>query len=362
MHRVQSRLWLTTVVSLVLGMSAAGQQTQPSGQPQPVATPPAEEATQQAQQAPASNSQPAATQSGSSATSGQEPISQEPVNDEAGTFVFKKQVEEVVLHATVVDDTGRLAAHLDRNDFSVTEGGSPQAITGFRREDVPVAIGIVIDNSGSMRDKRGKVNQAVMNLIRASNPQDEIFVVNFAQTAYLDQDFTSDVGLLEQALHQTSMAGTTALYDAIVAAATHLSNFPKLDKKVLLVITDGQDNMSEDTLQEAIRHVQRSNGPTLYAFGLMGGTLQGPGREALQSLANATGGAAFFPDSLDQVDDLTRSIAHDIRSQYTITYKPSNTEDANAAYHPIRVEARAPGYGRLTVRTRNGYYTGESVR
>ena len=114
-------------------------------------------------------------------------------------------------------------------------------------------------------------------------------------------------------------------------------------------------------MQEATRHLQKSNGPVLYAFGLMGGAMQGPGRQALQSLAEATGGAAFFPNTLDQVNDLTRAIAHDIRSQYTITYKPPN-ENANASYHPIRVEARAPGYSKLTVRTRSGYYTGESVR
>jgi len=342
---------------------------QPQAQPVPQQTTPAQPVGQQANPA-SPNPGPAGTNSNPaevppnaiSPGSPQDSNAQEPIaNDQSGMFVFKKEVQEVVLHATVVDQRGRPAGHLDRSAFAVSEDGSAQSITGFRREDVPVAIGIVIDNSGSMRDKRTKVNQAVMNLIRASNPLDEIFVVNFSQTSYLDQDFTSDTVLLEQALHQTSMGGSTALYDAIVASATHLANNPRLDKKILLVITDGQDNMSEETLQEAMRHLQRANGPTLYAFGLMGGSIQGPGREALQSLAEATGGAAFFPDSLDQVNDLTRSIAHDIRSQYTITYKPVN-ENANATYHPIRVEARSPGYGRLTVRTRSGYYTGESVR
>ena len=137
-------------------------------------------------------------------------------------------MQEVVLHATVVDETGRLVTGLDRSAFSIYVNGTPEPITSFHREDVPVAMGVVIDNSGSMRDKREKVNQAVLNLIRTSNPQDEIFVVNFSQTPYLDQDFTSDVKLLQTALHQVSTRGSTALYDAVVAAipAVDLQNNP----------------------------------------------------------------------------------------------------------------------------------------
>jgi Ca-activated chloride channel family protein len=139
----------------------------------------------------------------------QEPIKPESSVDDPGRFVFKKQVQEVVLHATVVDETGQLVTTLDRSAFSVYQNNQPEPITSFRREDVPVAMGIVIDNSGSMRDKREKVNHAVLNLIRASNPQDEIFVVNFSQNSYLDQDFTSDVNLLQAALHQVSTRGST---------------------------------------------------------------------------------------------------------------------------------------------------------
>lgn len=277
-----------------------------------------------------------------------------------GSFVFKKQVEEVVLHATVIDQDQRLAAHLDRSAFSVFEDGRPQTITSFRREDVPVAIGVVIDNSGSMRDKREKVNQAVLNLIRASNPNDEVFVVNFSQNPYLDQDFTSNIDLLEQALHRTTERGSTALYDAVVASARHLANDPRIEKRILLVITDGQDNMSQETLQDAVRELQKPTGPVLYAIGLTG-EAQTKGREGLEKLAEATGGAAYFPTSLDQVEDVTRTLAHDIRNQYVIAYKPEQ-EDQKAGFHPIVVEARSAGYGKLTVRTRSGVYTGESVR
>ena len=280
--------------------------------------------------------------------------------DDAGRFVFKKQVQEVVLHATVVDEAGHLVTGLNQGDFSIFVNNVPEPITSFRREDVPVALGIVIDNSGSMRDKRQKVNQAVLNLIRASNPQDEVFVVNFSQTPYLDQDFTSDVNLLQTALHQVSSRGSTALYDAVVASAVHLKNNPRLAKKVLLVITDGQDNMSRETLQDAIRKLQPDKGETVYAIGLTDEGMTQTGRDALQNLASSTGGVAFFPQSLDEVNEITRAVAHDIRSQYTLAFKPGNA--AGKGYQSIRVEARGPARTRLTVRTRTGYYPGETVR
>ncbi len=291
---------------------------------------------------------------------GIQPESQAPGSEDQGRFVFKKQVQEVVLHATVVDETGRLVTSLSRNDFAVYQNGQPETITSFRREDVPVAMGIVVDNSGSMRDKRGKVDQAVLNLIQASNPQDEAFIVNFSQTPYLDQDFTSNVALLQTALHQVSSRGSTALYDAVVASNVHLRNNPRLDKKVLLLITDGEDNMSRETLQDATRKLQSEKGPVLYAIGLTDEGMTRSAREALQTLAASTGGVAFFPENLDEVDSITRTIAHDIRSQYTLAYNPGST--SGKGYQQIKVEARAPSRKRLTVRTRNGYYPGEALR
>lgn len=282
-------------------------------------------------------------------------------NDQGGMFVFKKDVEEVILHATVVDEEHRLVPDLGRGAFAVFENGVPQTITSFRRQDVPVAMGIVVDNSGSMHEKRDEVNRAVLNLIRASNPQDEIFVVNFSQNYYLDQDFTSDVNLLQSALHQISATGSTALYDAVVASAVHLKNNPRFDNKVLLVITDGQDNMSQETLEEALRRLQQVNGPTVYAVGLTDSGLQKQGRDALQRLAQGTGGVAYFPETLDQVAEVTHSVARDIRSQYMIAYKPQN-QNIKPDNQSVRVEAHAPGYAKLTVRTRSGYhYAAEST-
>jgi len=293
----------------------------------------------------------------------QETLTQEPTaNDSDGMFVFKKEVQEVILHATVVDEQRNLVSGLDRTAFTVLADGGPQTITSFRRQDVPVAMGIVIDNSGSMRDKRDEVNRAVLNLIRASNPQDQIFVVNFGKDYYLDQDFTSDIGLLQTALHQVPASGSTALYDAVVASAVHLRNNRWLDTRVLLVITDGQDNMSQETLDEALRQLQQANGPTLYVVGLTGSGLQGRGRAALQRLAESTGGVAYFPQTLEQVGSITQSVAHDIRSQYIIAYSPRN-QDAEPDHHSVHVEAHAPGYGKLAVSTRSGLtYAGQPSR
>jgi Ca-activated chloride channel homolog len=355
--RLGRRLGWGTAMLLAVSLSMSGQQTTP-----PASVPQQTAPGEMPGGPPRSSPPPQTNQQGTGNPPAQGTASSNDSNNsDNGSFVFKKQVEEVILHATVVDDQRRLAAHLDRSAFSVFEDGRPQTITSFRREDVPVAIGIVIDNSGSMRDKRDTVNQAVLNLIRASNPKDEVFVVNFSQNSYLDQDFTSDINLLERALQRTTMQGSTALYDAVVASAKHLANNPQLEKKILLVITDGQDNMSEETLQEAKRVLQKPNGPVLYAVGLTGGDLQGGGRDALEELADATGGTAYFPTSLDQVEDITHELAHDIRSQYTIAYRPQN-QDQGAGYHPIEVVARAAGYGKLTVRTRSGVYTGESLR
>jgi Ca-activated chloride channel homolog len=282
---------------------------------------------------------------------------QAPSND-SGVFVFKKEVEEVILHATVVDDKQRLITNLDKNAFSVLENGQPQTITSFRHEDVPVAMGIVIDDSGSMREKRDKVNKAALNLVRSSNPQDQVFVVNFSDEYYLDQDFTSDIRKLQTALEKVDSRGGTALYDALVASADHLKKSSRLQKKVLFVVTDGEDNASSENLEQAIRRLQAENGPTVYAIGLLGEEKQRRARRALQTISERTGGIVFLPRTLDEVDEISRSVAHDIRNQYTIGYKPTTPKSAGG-YRTIHVDARAKGFGKLTVRTRSGYFAGQ---
>ena len=287
------------------------------------------------------------------------PVGRNPDSQTQGQFIFRANVEEVRLHATVVDDRQRLITNLDKSAFTVFENGQPQQIKNFVHEDIPVALGILIDNSGSMRDKRPAVNKATINLIKASNPEDEVFVVNFNDDYYLDQDYTDSVPKLQNALEHYETRGGTALYDAVLASNDHLMKSRGEKKKVLFVVTDGEDDASLNTLEQTVRKVQVENGPTIYAIGILDdqGTHKRKAQRALREMAEATGGVAFFPASLDEVDKITQQIAHDIRNQYTISYKPTNPQ-ARGGYRQVKVEARARGYGKLQVRTRSGYYAG----
>jgi Ca-activated chloride channel homolog len=287
-----------------------------------------------------------------------EPASAEPAHDDSGVFVFRKEVEEVTLRAVVVDPQNHLISKLDRNAFSVYEDGKLQKMTSFRQENVPLALGLLIDNSGSMRPKREKVNEAVLNLVRSSNPGDEVFVVNFGEAPYLDQDFTDDVTKLTSALNKVETRGTTALYDAIVASAAHVRQDPRTQKRVLLVVTDGRDNASQNSLEEAIQQLQQGgNGPVVYVIAFVDETKGASASiRALQAISRNTGGAAYFPKDLDQVDAITKSIAYDIRYQYVIGYKSSNPKVVHA-YHAIEVQASDAGSHGLRVRTRTGYYS-----
>ncbi len=280
-----------------------------------------------------------------------------PSSQSGDVYIFKKEVDEVTLHATVVDQNNRLVTDLGRNDFQVFEDGQPQKIVSFRREDIPVAMGIVIDNSGSMRDKRPSVNAAAINLVKSSNPQDKVFIVNFNEEYFLDQDYTSSIPKLDDALQRIEARGGTALYDATVASADHLKKSGPLEKKVLLVVTDGEDNASRESLEQAIRNLQAQNGPTVYTIGILGDEHSKRAKRALREMAEETGGVAFFPKDVSEVNAITQQIAHDIRNQYTIVYKPSKPQSAGG-YRTVKVEANAKGYKRLQVRTRSGYYAG----
>jgi len=185
-----------------------------------------------------------------------------------------------------------------------------------------------------------------------------VFIVNFNDEYWLDQDFTNDISKMREALEKVDTRGGTALYDAVVASADHLKKNARLEKRVLFVVTHGEDNESQESLEQAIRRLQEENGPTVYAIGLLGEEKARRARKALQFMAEKTGGIAFFPRTLDQVDEISSQVAHDIRSQYTIGYKPTNPK-SSGGYRMIKVDAKAKGYGKLTVRTKSGYYAGQ---
>jgi Ca-activated chloride channel family protein len=220
-------------------------------------------------------------------------------------------------------------------------------------------MGIVIDNSGSMRDKREKVGKAALNLVKSSNPNDEVFVVNFNDDYYLDQDFTSDIKKLKEALDKIDTKGGTALYDAIMAAWDSELKNAKLQKKVLFVVTDGADDESRNSLEQAVELLQVDNGPTIYAIGILSDEDRPKrAKRALETLSERTGGIAFFPRTVDEVDEISRTVARDIRNQYSIVYKPT-VPQSQGGYRTIQIDVKAKGYGKLTARTRSGYYAGQ---
>lgn len=274
-------------------------------------------------------------------------------------FLMKSVVENVTLPVTVVDDKSHLVTDLGKGSFTVYENGEPQQIIDFRREDIPVSIGILVDNSGSMREKREKVAAAVLNLIKASNSGDEEFIVNFNDEAYIDAEFTNNLASLHEALDRLDARGGTALYDAVIASCDHLAKAAKRDKKVLIVVTDGEDNSSQESLEQAIRAVQDESGPTIYSIGLLGNEgKERRAKRALEALSLQTGGVAFFPKNLDEVESISQAVARDIRNQYSITYKPSNPQ-TNGGYRQVKVAVRAPGYKELIARTKTGYFAGQ---
>jgi Ca-activated chloride channel homolog len=272
---------------------------------------------------------------------------------------IKVQVNLVVLHTTVLDDRGRFADGLKQENFRVFEDKVEQKLSVFKREDLPVSMGLVIDNSGSMRDKRPRVNEAAITLVENSNPQDEAFVVNFNDDFYLDldKDFTNSIPELKEALERIDSRGSTALYDAIIGSLDHLKKASK-DKRVLLVVTDGEDNTSRNSLEKTIREIQKTD-TVIYTIGLLSQESKKNAKrakKALEEISLASGGLSYFPENVDDVHNICQQVAHDIRNQYTLAYYPSNSK-RDGTFRAVQVEVIPPrGRGKLMARTRNGYY------
>ncbi|WP_263351683.1 VWA domain-containing protein [Acidicapsa acidisoli] len=289
------------------------------------------------------------------AQSGATAISSQPSKlGSSGPYTLHVNAEEVVLNCTVLNDKGELVNDLTKNNFKVFEDKTIQTIISLQHLDTPVSIGLLIDDSGSMSSKRTAVSSAALDLVKASNPQDETFVINFSDQAYLDQDFTSDLDELQNGLSHLSLSGGTALYDTVVTAADKMERSATRPRKVLIVITDGDDNSSKLTLDDAIHRVRDMQGPIIYSIGLLfGGDRSRHARHDLQALSSETGGIAFFPGSLKDVDSVAAEVARDIRNQYAIAYH--SVRASAGGYHSVKVEARAQAQGRLTVYTRSGY-------
>jgi VWFA-related protein len=269
--------------------------------------------------------------------------------------IIKVDTRLVVLHATVVDKSGKLVNNLPKDSFKVFENGKEQSIKIFKREDVPVSMGILIDDSGSMRDKRAKVAAASMGLVKASNPNDEVFVVNFNDEAYLDVPFTADQTKMEEGLSRIDSRGGTAMRDAIGMSLDYMKNKGKKDKKVLFIVTDGNDTASNETLERTVQRVRQSE-VLVYSIGLLNEEEPREAKKAqraLRALAEASGGSVYYPKELAEVEPLALRVAQEIRNQYIIAYTPA-IQDLDGSFRQIKVTVNGPG--RPQVRTRNGYY------
>jgi len=271
--------------------------------------------------------------------------------------VFRSDTRLVLLHATVLDNKGHLVTDLPREAFTVTENGVAQNLRIFRREDVPVSLGLVIDNSGSMRDKRKKVVAAAISLVKASNKDDEVFIVNFNDEAYLDVPFTNDIKKMEEGLTRIDSRGGTAMRDATLMSMDYLKEKGKKDKKVLLIVTDGEDNTSSqsNTVEKLLAKAQQSE-ILIYTIGLLNEEERSKAKRAqrtLNSLATTTGGLSYFPKDESDVEELALQVAHEIRNQYILAYSPS-IQALDGSFRRIQVVAKGPN--KPLVRTRSGYY------
>jgi VWFA-related protein len=274
-------------------------------------------------------------------------------------FRISMDVALVVLHATVIDRQGGFVSDLGQHDFEVFEDGKPQQIRVFTNEDVPVTVGLVIDHSSSMRPKLAEVTAAARTFVKLSNPEDEMFVVNFNEHVSLGLPakirFTADVTELQNAVAAAPADGQTALYDAIAKALDELKAGSR-DKKVLIVVSDGGDNASALSRAQVMKLADRSSA-VIYTIGVFDEEDEDRNPGLLKRLAQVTGGEAFLPNDIGGIGAISERIARDIRHQYTIGYAPTNlTRDG--ASHTIRVHASVKGHERLSVRTRSSYIAG----
>lgn len=267
---------------------------------------------------------------------------------------FRTDTRLVVLNVSVFDKDGKIIKDLGKGAFKVYENGEKQTVSTFRQEDVPISLGLIIDTSASMTDKRDRVASAALAMVKASNPQDEVFIINFNEAAVLAREFTNNTKDLENALRNLEPKGETAMRDALLLGIEHLRHRAHKDKKVLLVVTDGEDNSSMET-QAHLVEVAQQNDVIIYAIGLLGAEepeSAARARKQLSELTQQTGGQSWFPNDVAEIANITPAIAHEIRNQYILTYTPTNLA-ADGTFRKIRVDVDVPG---AVVRTRSGYY------
>ena len=276
---------------------------------------------------------------------------------ERGHYSIVVDVDLVVFNVTVTDNRGRQVAGLKASDFQIREANRFQDIKLFAAESAPATVGLVIDNSGSMQNKRANVVDAALAFAGASHPDDELFLLNFNERVSFglpsSTPFTSSFAAMRSALLSTRADGMTALYDALVAGIEHLKAGTR-DRQVLVVLSDGGDNASRRSLDDVLGIAQRSNA-TIYAIGIYDENNPDRNPRVLRRIADLSGGRAFFPQSLESMERAWRDIAGAIRSQYTIGYLSTNSS-RDGAFRKVRITAGRNGRRDLRVAARNGYF------
>jgi len=275
--------------------------------------------------------------------------------DSPAPFVMSVNSDFMELHVSVVDEKDRNVGGLTIENFKVKENGIPQPITIFKHEDIPVSLGLVIDNSRSIEPRKTRLDAATLAFVRQSHPDDESFVVHFDFDARVERDFTTKISDLEETLAASKPFGQTAIYDALIVALDQMQK-AKHQKKALLLVTDGLDNVPHTTFAQALEAVKRSR-VAIIVVGLLSAAEGEKAEATLTKIAEASGGRAYFPDNVDEARAMMERAAHDLRTQYTIGYVPSDPAH-DGSWRSVRVEIIPPAGSKdkLNADYRHGYY------
>jgi VWFA-related protein len=275
--------------------------------------------------------------------------------DNPAPFVMSVNSDFMELHVSVVDERDRNVVGLTKENFNITENGISQPVTIFKHEDIPVSLGLVIDNSRSIEPRKARLDAATLSFVRQSHPEDESFVVHFDFDARLERDFTTRISDLEETLAASKPFGQTAIYDALMLSLDHMEK-AKHQKKALLLVTDGLDNVSHTSFRQVLEAVKHSR-VEIIVVGLLSAAEGAKAEATLTQIANASGGHAYFPDDVDQARAMMEKAAHDLRTQYTIGYVPSDPAH-DGSWRSVRVEITPPvgSKDKLNADYRHGYY------
>src|SRR5215471_4350459 len=255
------------------------------------------------------------------------------------TFKLNVNVDLTEVHVNVTDEKDHPIGNLQKDNFRIFEDRTEQKISVFKHEDIPLSLGLVIDNSRSMEPRKERMDQASLSFVRKSNSQDETFVIHFDDSARLDRDFTDSIPLLEETLAGVKPYGQTAIYDALILALEHMESAKQM-KKAILLFTDGVDNTSKNTLSQAIEATKRAR-VAVYPVGLLSQSGGQKAEDALVRIAEASGGRAFFPQTIDEARLDMERVARDLREQYTLGYFSSNGSHSGG-WRSLRIEVVPP--------------------